>query len=250
MSTQKQIDANKRNAEKSTGPRTEKGKIIVRLNAKRDGFNGQVITLSDEDRPIYEQFKARFIADLAPKTTMELSLAASIAWDTWRLNHLRAVEMNMYALGATDPATAFECDDPRLAIAMSDTMTFAKESRKLALMSIYEQRMNRSIHKNLATLRDLQAERKRNYEQDIRQEVTLAEACDIKGLPYAAPAVPSRNGFVFSTSEILAASNRVNGLYEATLTVGKAPVKVRFAGINDPFDPAGPNSGLNVPIAA
>ena len=33
-------------------------------------------------------------------------------------------------------------------------------------MSIYEQRLNRSIPKNLATLRDLQAERKHNYEKD------------------------------------------------------------------------------------
>ncbi len=63
----------------------------------RDGFNGQVTTLSDEDRPVFEKFKSQFIADLAPKTVMELSLAAGIAWDTWRLNRLRAVEMNMYA---------------------------------------------------------------------------------------------------------------------------------------------------------
>ena len=229
MATEKQIAANQRNAKKSTGPKSEETKAIVRLNAMRDGFNGQVITLSDDDRPVFEKFKTNFITDLAPKTTIELSLAHSLAWDTWRLNHLRAVEMNMYALGTTDPATAFDCDDPRLATAMSDTMTFAKESKKLALMSIYEQRINRAIHKNLATLRDLQAERKQNYEKDIRQEVILAEACDINSVPYAPPVLPSRNGFVFSTAEILAASNRVNGLYEANTTVGREPVKVRFA---------------------
>ena len=75
---------------------------------------------------------------------------------------------------------------------MSGALTFAKESGKFALMSIYEQRMNRSIHKNLATLRELQAERISNYEQDRHEEVTIARANDMKGLPYKAPAWPGR----------------------------------------------------------
>ena len=81
MATEKQIAANRRNAQKSTGPRTEEGKSKTRLNALRDGFTGQVITLSAEDLPIFEKFKSDLIKDLAPKTTMELSLANAIAWD-------------------------------------------------------------------------------------------------------------------------------------------------------------------------
>jgi len=226
----KQRAANRRNAQKSTGPLTAATKSKVRLNAMRDGFNGQVTTLSTEDRPVYEKFKSQFIADLAPKTVMELSLAHSIAWDTWRLNRLRAVEMNIYALGASDPATAVDCNTPELQTAMSDALTFQKESRTFGLMSIYEQRMNRSIHKNLETLRGLQAVRKAQYEDDRREEGIVAEANDINGLTYTAPTTPSRNGFVFSTSEVLAASNRRNGMIEARTTVNKAPTKVRFAG--------------------
>jgi len=51
MATQKQIDANRINAQKSTGPRTEEGKSKSRMNAKRDGITGQVVTLSEEDLP-------------------------------------------------------------------------------------------------------------------------------------------------------------------------------------------------------
>ena len=228
--SKKQLAANRTNAKKSRGPLTEATKAKVRLNAKRDGFTGQVTTLSDEDRPVFEKFKSQFIADLAPKTVMELSLADSIAWDTWRLNRLRAVEMNMYALGASDPAAAVECDSPELQTAMSDALTFAKESRTFGLMSIYEQRMNRSIHKNLETLRSLQAVRKAQYEDDRREEGIVAEANDINGLPYVAPTTPSRNGFVFSTAEVLAASNHRNGLIVAQNTTYGAPIKVRFAG--------------------
>ena len=50
-------------------------------------------------------------------------------------------------------------DTPELHTAMSGTLTFGKEFKKFALMSMYEQR--RSIHKNLETLRKLQAGRKR-----------------------------------------------------------------------------------------
>jgi hypothetical protein len=110
MASQKQIDANRRNAQKSTGPRTIEGLAKTRLNAMRDGITGQITTLSEEDRPVFEKLKAELIADLAPKTVMELKLASSIAWDTWRLDHLRSVEMSMYALGATNPETTVDCD--------------------------------------------------------------------------------------------------------------------------------------------
>ena len=230
MATEKQIAANRNNAQKSTGPRTEEGKSKTRMNALRDGFTGQVITLSAEDLPIFEKFKSDLIKDLAPKTTMELSLANAIAWDTWRLNHLRAVEMNMYAIGSNDQDTVIDADDVRIHTAMSAAMTFAKESNKFALMSVYEQRMNRSLHKNLTTLRDLQAERKRHYKQDRAEEVLLARYSDIKGLPYQAPATPTLNGSVFSNPEIFAATNRLTTLQVAKNELWKHPVKVQYAG--------------------
>jgi len=233
MATEKQIAANRKNAKKSTGPRTQAGKSITRLNAKRDGFTGQVITLSEEDRPVFENFKAQFIKDLAPKTTMELSLANSIAWDTWRLNHLRAVEMNMYALGTDnlpDLGPGAENNNPQICTALAAAATFAKEAQKFALMSLYEQRMNRSIHKNLETLRKLQAERKTNYQKDSAEEILLARYSEIKGLPYNAPATPTPNGSLFTNSEILTAANRLTTLKVAGKEVCMAPLKVQFAG--------------------
>jgi hypothetical protein len=231
MTSQKQIDANRANARKSTGARTEAGKAITRLNAVRDNITGQITTLSPEDRPIFENLKAEHVADLEPKTVSELKLAHAIAWDTWRLDHLRAVEMNMYALGAGDPATDVDCgDNPELHTAMTGALTFANEARTFALMSLYEQRMNRGIHKNLATLRDLQAERKQNYQRDRKEEVILARYSDISGLTYQAPATPTPNGSVFSNSEIFAAANRLTTLKVAKGAIWQAPLKVQFAG--------------------
>jgi hypothetical protein len=230
MSTQKQIEANRRNAQKSTGPQSPETKAKTRLNAMRDGFTGQITTLSDEDRPIFEKFKSDFINDLAPKTVMELSLVSNIAWDTWRLNHLRAVEMNIYALGTANNSVEIESDDPQIHTAVSGAVTFVDEAKRFALMSMYEQRMNRSIHKNLTTLRQLQAERRQNYQRDLEEEIILARANDLNGLPYEAPPAPTENGSVFSNREIFAAAHRLTVLQAAKTTLYQTPFKVQFAG--------------------
>ena len=250
MASEKQIEANRANAQNSTGPTSIEGKAKTRLNAKRDGITGQVITLSDEDRPFFEKRKAEFIADFAPKTVMELSLAHSIAWDIWRLDHLRAVEMNMYALGTQDEETTVDSENPQIDTALSGALTFEKQSAKFALMSIYEQRLNRGIHKNLDKLQALQAERKGHEDHDRQQEVTIARANDINDLPYKAPAWPSRNGYVFSTAEILAAANRESVVANSQSTVGIRFGNIQFAGACDEIGPHRPNSGLRMAAAA
>jgi hypothetical protein len=247
MATPKQIAANKRNAQKSTGPKTEKGKSITRLNARRDGLTGQVITLSEEDLPIFEKQKAELIADLAPKTTMELSLANSIAWDTWRLNRLRAVEMNMYAIGTDNPDIIVHADNPQIHTAMAAAATFSDESGKFARMSIYEQRMNRSIHKNLETLRNLQAERKAHYKEDRAEEILLARYSEIKGLPYNPPVTPTLNGSVFSKHEILAATNRLTTLKVADRDVLMEPLKVQYASASSGASSGAPSETSDFP---
>ena len=56
--TQKQIDANRRNAQHSTGPKTEAGKGRASLNAWRHGLTGQVATMPHEDLAVFTRFTA------------------------------------------------------------------------------------------------------------------------------------------------------------------------------------------------
>ena len=138
--------------------------------------------------------------------------------------------MNIYALGASNNSVEVEADDPQIHTAISGAVTFVDEAKRFALMSMYEQRMNRGIHKNLATLRQLQAERKQNYERDLEEEIIFARASGIKGLPYEAPPAPTENGSVFSNREIFAAAHRLTALHAARITVNTANFKVQFAG--------------------
>lgn len=217
MASQKQIDANRKNAKGSTGPRTPSGKATSRRNAVRDGLTGQITTLSPEDRPLFEQLRNEMLADFKPQSALERKLADSIAWDTWRLDHLRSVEMNVYSLGREEcDSEAFEEDsDPNSSpapdltdIAFADARTYRAEAPRLELMSLYESRMTRNIHRNVTLLRDLQAERKRNYERDKKEEVQVARLCEFNDMPVKASPLPSKNGFVFSNEEIAAAAVR------------------------------------------
>ena len=49
MTCNKQARANRRNARKSTGPKTQKGKAVVRLNALKHGLLPQEVLLPNED---------------------------------------------------------------------------------------------------------------------------------------------------------------------------------------------------------
>jgi hypothetical protein len=237
MTSDKQIAANRKNAQQSTGPRTDEGKAKTRLNAIRDNSTGQITTLSDRDRAVFEKLKAEHVADLAPQTVSETKLADAIAWDTWRLDRLRANEMNLYALAAEPDEDDAEANaNPDLHTAISNARTARSEARHFELTSLYEQRMTRSLHRNRQALRELQAERQRKYERDRREEVLLARFEDLKDLPYKAPAAPSRNGSVFASGEITAAAERQRNL-EATMYLlnTKAPwVKYGATGAGSP----------------
>ena len=99
MISEKQLDANRRNALLSTGPNTDAGRNRSRMNALRHGLTGQVTTMTDEDRAAHDQFSKALIKDLAPEGAMETQLAQRIATDSWRLNRISAIEDNLFALG-------------------------------------------------------------------------------------------------------------------------------------------------------
>jgi primosomal protein N' len=240
MPSEKQLAANRANAQKSTGPNTKDGKEKSRLNAIRDNTTGQIITLPDRDRAVFEKLKAEHVASLAPQTIEETKLAEAVAWDTWRLDRLRANEMNIYALAAEDSADPDADDnDPEAAdlhTAIFNARTSQSQAKRFELMSLYEQRMTRSLHRNRQALRELQAERRRNRERDKGEEIILARFQDLKDLPYQAPEKPSPNGSVFSNEEITLAAERQRNL-EATMYLlsTKAPwVKFGATGAGSP----------------
>src|ERR1700749_4419940 len=152
MSSEKQLEANRRNARRSTGPRTEEGKKISALNARRHNLTGQVTAMTDADRIMHDAFSASIVENLAPEGAMEIQLAQRIATDSWRLNRISAVEDNLFALGHNAHSDETETEDPEIHAALTAAKVFEVEAKQLQLLTLYDQRLNRTIHKTLALL--------------------------------------------------------------------------------------------------
>jgi hypothetical protein len=85
MISDARIEANRRNALKSTGPKTERGKERSRLNALRHGMTAKQLVVSLEDFGDFARFSAELRAALAPGDALEEQLVESIVMTTWRL---------------------------------------------------------------------------------------------------------------------------------------------------------------------
>jgi hypothetical protein len=214
MISEKQLEANRRNARRSTGPRTEEGKKISALNARRHNLTGQVTAMTDADRIMHDAFSAAMVESLAPEGAMETQLAQRIATDSWRLNRISAVEDNLFALGHNAHSDDIETENPEIHAALTAAKVFQVESKQLQLLTLYEQRINRSIQKNLATLQALQTARLAKREAEMKEAKKLLQLSEMKGLPYE----PGKDGFVFSTAEIHAAIDKERRLNRANLT--------------------------------
>lgn len=183
MISEKQLEANRRNAQRSTGPKTGEGKQNSSRNNLRHGLTGHIHLLPTEDREAHDAFCDELSDSLNPETPMERQFAQSIAEDSWRLNRARAIENNMFALG-------HEGERRELRIALADARTFMDNAAKFNLLSLYEQRINRNRERSIAFLRQLQAERKSQQ----------AQAPARANPPVVAIPAARKNGFVFSNA--------------------------------------------------
>jgi hypothetical protein len=85
MATQAQIDANRRNARKSTGPRTLAGKEASSRNATKLGLFSKHLLLPGEDPSELEAFREGIFRRLKPADEMEDLYAERIVCAAWRL---------------------------------------------------------------------------------------------------------------------------------------------------------------------
>ncbi len=97
MSSQKQMKANRRNARRSTGPKTPEGKARSRLNALKHGLLAQDLILSEEDPDLFIELLEALEAELQPSGLLEQMLLHEIASARWRLRRLLRVESGLFS---------------------------------------------------------------------------------------------------------------------------------------------------------
>ena len=100
MTTFRQIEANRRNALKSTGPKTKAGKDQSRCNAVRHGLTAETVIGVLEEAEDYRQFETAVIADYDAQSTVERELVLRLASVLWRLRRATTMETGLFEIHA------------------------------------------------------------------------------------------------------------------------------------------------------
>jgi len=107
MSTKAQTNANRQNAQKSTGPKTDEGKATVSQNAVKHGLFAAEAVIKGEDPAEYQAYHNQFLAELDPVGAVETMLADRFVSLVWRLK--RAERMQNQAI---DSMIESQIDNP------------------------------------------------------------------------------------------------------------------------------------------
>src|SRR5450631_2707371 len=102
MSSLKQIEANRGNALKSTGPTTPEGKRRSRCNAMRHGLTAETVIAALEDAEDYQAFEAAVIADYDAESAVERELVLRLASVLWRLRRATGIETALFESVTTE----------------------------------------------------------------------------------------------------------------------------------------------------
>jgi hypothetical protein len=102
MPTQKQIDANRHNALRSTGPKTQAGKAISSRNALTHGLRARTALLPGEDKDAFLRLFKAFRAEYRPIGRFQEALVEQIIVAYWKLSRLIRIETHVYHEKSTD----------------------------------------------------------------------------------------------------------------------------------------------------
>jgi hypothetical protein len=196
MSTAAQIEANRKNAQHSTGATSEEGRKKSSLNAIQHGFTGQKVFVTEEQRIAYEAHCANYRKQYNPKTHEETDLMQQYADQQWTLHQISIQEMNVITLMNAVTEQHIE--------AGSDVDTMNKATapyyQQLKTISIYESRRRRAATATLARFQELVAAR----EAALNEAAIVYTVLKMQDKPFNA----EEFGFVCSKAEIEAYLNR------------------------------------------
>jgi hypothetical protein len=155
MATAAQIDANRANAQLSTGPVTAEGKARVAQNAVRHGLTAKNLVVREDEREELAALRDRLSAEIAPQGALECLAFDELLHAAWNLRRFRRIEAEA-SIGTLDDFT-----DPQAAAVLDR-------------LGRYQARAQRAYTRALAELRALQtgrALRRARLEPDAAAEV-------------------------------------------------------------------------------
>ncbi|MEN6338009.1 MAG: hypothetical protein ABFE01_27455 [Phycisphaerales bacterium] len=164
MASVAQIEANRSNAQKSTGPRTVQGKATASHNAVKHGLLAEQVVIHGEDPAEFDLYREGMLAELAPEGAVEMMLAeraVSLAWRLRRAERLQsAVFATVYRENANDvvlwPKHGLPIEprpDEEEVILGQVVMTDFARAQVIDRLLVHERRIESSLYRTMAELR-------------------------------------------------------------------------------------------------
>jgi hypothetical protein len=96
QASQRKIEANRRNAQQSTGPKTPAGKARSSWNSLKHGLlSRRLLVTAKQDKRKYSRLLSSLRGDLVPVGTLEEVLVEKIAYEYWRLGLAASQELSL-----------------------------------------------------------------------------------------------------------------------------------------------------------
>lgn len=158
MTSQEQFEANRVNAAKSTGPKTEAGKSRSKMNALRHGLTAASVVIRGEDPREFERLHAEFVEEFAPRSPFAAELAGHAATSAWRLRRGARFEAAVFASREAD-VVAPHGDAELSSIELGDALIRdATDGDALGKVARHEASLTRNLERTLTMLRELREE--------------------------------------------------------------------------------------------
>src|SRR4051812_20332187 len=90
------VEANRANAQSSTGPRTEEGKARSSQNALTHGLFSRQLVIRPEDHRAFDEMLASYTSELKPAGAMEKTVFDQLVHAAWNLQRVRILETELF----------------------------------------------------------------------------------------------------------------------------------------------------------
>ena len=170
MTTKAQRNANRENAKKSTGPRTEEGKTRVATNALKHGLLARDAVLPSEDPADFDSQLSALEADIQPANSLESELVRQIADAQWRMRRLTRLETGFLAASLAATRRLMERLHPDSLQPGYDGETLLlgsgmiDKTQTLVHLARYDGHLSRRFFRAIKQLRDLRRDEREAHE--------------------------------------------------------------------------------------
>ena len=177
MASQKQQEANRTNAKRSTGPKTVAGKALSRMNAHKHGLTAETIVIGDEDPRTFDMLRAELEEEYNPRPGIESELVERLAVLMWRMRRIPIFEATLIELRREDVASQKRRypnleDEARKETPYENTViAFQNSQQTLGTLVRYEAALMNAFNRTLQQLLFLQDRRARDEDESQVVEI-------------------------------------------------------------------------------